>query len=112
MTINPYQEPVQQPQETSAWSIVSLIGGIASFTILPFLGSIAALVAGYAAKKEIRESNGRLTGDGLATAGLIMGWVNVALGVLAACLVVLMLTGVIGSLAICGPMGQWIEGMR
>jgi uncharacterized membrane protein len=98
-----------QPQETSTWAIISLIGGIVSFLFAPFIGSVVAIIAGYSAKREIRESNGRVSGDGLATAGLIIGWANVILSLLACVLVVLIFTGVIGSIALCGPLTGLFE---
>jgi hypothetical protein len=74
--------------ETSTWAIVSLIGGIGGLTILPIVGSIFGIIGGYIAKKEINESNGRLTGKDMATWGLILGWVGVGLVVLGVCLTV------------------------
>ena len=71
---------------TSTMALVSLIGGITGWTILPFLGAIVAIITGHMAKSEIKKSSGMLTGDGLATAGLIMGYVNIALGVCLLCL--------------------------
>ncbi len=47
------------------------------------LGAIAAVILGHLAKKEIRESGGRLSGDGMALAGLILGYVQIGLVVLA-----------------------------
>lgn len=81
----PYGE-VPQVKPNSTMAIVSLIAGILGITFIPFLGSIAALITGYMAKKEIRESAGVLGGDGLATAGLVLGWIGVGLGVLALCI--------------------------
>lgn len=108
MTYNQSQNS-SQSQDTSAWAIVSLIGGITSFLFAPFIGSLVAIFAGYTAKKEIRESNGRLSGDGLATAGLIIGWVNIALSLMACVFVILVITGVIGSVALCGPLTGLFE---
>ena len=43
-----------------------------------WLGSILALVFGYLAKREIRNSNKPLDGNGMATAGIVLGWVGIA----------------------------------
>jgi hypothetical protein len=51
-------------------AIVSLISGILGWTLLPFLGSIVAVITGHKAKKEIRNSMGQLGGDGMATISL------------------------------------------
>jgi hypothetical protein len=37
------------------------------------------------AKKEIDTSGGTLSGEGLATAGIILGWIGIALTVLGLC---------------------------
>jgi hypothetical protein len=66
-------------------AIVSLITGILAWFLLPIIGAIAAVITGHMAKKEIRESGGWLVGDGLATAGLILGYAHLALGVLGSC---------------------------
>ena len=74
-----------QAVPTSSTAILSLIAGIVGLTIIPFIGSIVAVVTGPMAKKEIRASGGALGGDGLATAGIILGWIGIGLGVLALC---------------------------
>jgi len=51
-------------------AIVSLISGILGWTLLPFLGSIVAVITGHKAKKEIRNSMGQLGGDGMTTISL------------------------------------------
>jgi hypothetical protein len=43
------------------------------------IGSILALVFGYIAKREIQESNGAQGGEGMATAGIVLGWIGVGL---------------------------------
>ncbi len=59
---------------TSTLSILSLIFGISGWTVLPFVGGLVAIVTGHMAKQEIRQSEGELGGDGIATAGLVIGY--------------------------------------
>jgi hypothetical protein len=75
------------PVKDSTLAIVSLITGILSWIMLPFLGAIAAVVTGHIAKKEIRNSGGMITGNGMATAGLILGYVQLGFFVLAVCVI-------------------------
>jgi multidrug efflux pump subunit AcrB len=92
-----YQSPTPgYGMQTSSLAVVSLISGIASFFIVPMLGAIVAIITGNLAKKEIRQSAGRLTGEDMARWGVILGWVNVALALIGICLVVLSILGVIG----------------
>jgi type IV pilus assembly protein PilA len=57
--------------ETSGKAIVSLICGLLFF--IPFL-FVAAIVFGHLALSEIRKSAGRLKGEGVAIAGLVLGY--------------------------------------
>ncbi|MFZ3071446.1 MAG: DUF4190 domain-containing protein [Anaerolineaceae bacterium] len=100
-----------QPQTTSPWAIVSLVSGIASYIILPILGAVIAVITGYVAKNEIKRSNGQIGGDGMATAGLVLGWVNLALGIIAVVLVILLVVGVISGFSMCGPLTGWLSSM-
>ena len=68
-------------------ALVSLIAGIAGLTVFPFLGSIVAVITGNIGRREIAASAGAQTGDGLAMAGLITGWIGVGLGVIGICIV-------------------------
>ena len=68
--------PAPQPSETSGKAIASLIFGIPFFL---FFSAIVAVVLGHLAKRDIRRSAGRLKGDGLATAGLVLGYAGVAI---------------------------------
>ena len=61
------------PRQTSTLAIISLVAGILGWTVVPFFGSIAAVVCGHMARKEIRLAPDRLEGDGLAVAGLVLG---------------------------------------
>jgi len=69
-------------RQNSSLAIISLVTGILGWTVLPFLGSIVAIVTGHIARKEIRQDP-TLGGDSLALVGLVLGWVAVAGAVLA-----------------------------
>ena len=75
--------PVPTYQPNSSLAITSLVCGLVGWTFLPLIGAIAAVIIGHLAKKEIRESNGALGGDGMALAGLILGYTQIGLVVLA-----------------------------
>ncbi len=79
------------PQQTSNLAVISLIAGILGITILPFLGSIVAVFTGHMARKEIAASGGTLTGDGMAIAGLILGYFVIVSTILGICVVGAML---------------------
>ena len=81
----PYQTPPAKPNSNLA--LASLILGILGWTVAPGLASIAAIVTGHMGRNEIRDSMGQLGGEGMATAGLVMGYASVAI-VLCVCLAV------------------------
>lgn len=81
-SINPKDSPL---------ALTSLITGILGWTILPLLGSIAAIITGHLGKKEIKESHGALTGDGMATTGLILGYIQIGFIVLSLIAVIILL---------------------
>jgi hypothetical protein len=66
--------PVGRAPKTSGMAIASLVLGI---LWIYWLGSILALAFGYIAKREIRQSNEPIEGGGLATAGIVLGWVGI-----------------------------------
>jgi hypothetical protein len=72
---------------TSTLATVSLIAGILSFVMLPLIGAVVAIWTGYEARKETRSVPPRATGDGLATAGIILGWIHVGVLVIGLCCV-------------------------
>ena len=72
---------------TSTLAIVSLVSALLGFTFVPLIGTIVALVTGYMARNETRSIPPRASGDELATAGVIMGWIQVGLLVLGCCAV-------------------------
>jgi hypothetical protein len=70
---------------TSTMATISLIAGILGFFALPVVASIVAIWTGYEARKETRSVPPRASGDGMATAGIIMGWIQIGLAVIGIC---------------------------
>lgn len=63
------------PPETSGKAIFSLLSGL---IVIFFPFSVGAIVFGYLGLYDIRRSPGRLTGRGLAIAGIVLGYLGVA----------------------------------
>jgi hypothetical protein len=63
-------------RETNGSAIVSVVLGVLWFA---GIGSLLALVFGYRARREIKNSPGSQKGSGLATAGIILGWIGIAI---------------------------------
>lgn len=106
MTVTPeYSYPTPPPSgtRTSSMAIISLISGIAAWLGIFGLGGLLAVIFGYMAKSEIRKTRGILTGEGLATAGLVLGYANIAVTVIGACLFLLFFLGVLGTPLLCIP---------
>ncbi|WHZ19130.1 MAG: hypothetical protein OJF55_001279 [Rhodanobacteraceae bacterium] len=83
---------------TSSLAVVSLIFGILAWVppVLPFIGALVAVVCGHAARSEIRRAPpGAIEGDGMALAGLILGWIQIACALIAVGVFLLFLAGVI-----------------
>ena len=65
-------------------------GGTSGFAIAAApIGSVLGVIFGRRAKREIEASGGRLGGSGLATAGIILGWIGIVLTVLAVAIAIL-----------------------
>lgn len=73
--------------ETSALAIVSLVFGILAWIALPLIGGVVAIVTGHMARSEIRAARGDLQGDGMAVAGLVLGYLNLLMAVFTVMLV-------------------------
>jgi len=64
----------------NSMAVVAMVAGICGFTVVPFIGSIVAVITGHMARKQIRQTGEG--GDGMAVAGLVMGWIVIVLTVL------------------------------
>lgn len=92
-------------KETSPLAIVSLISGILGWTLLPWLGSIVAIITGHMARSEIRANPDTKEGDGLALAGLIMGWAMIVLSILTLLVIILFFGGLLAVLGAAAANG-------
>ncbi|MBN1438101.1 MAG: DUF4190 domain-containing protein [Anaerolineales bacterium] len=80
----PPEEPLEK-ESSLAWT--SLVFGILSWVAAPVFFAVPAVLLGHMARTRIARSAGRLRGDGLAVAGLLLGYANLVLAaVAAACL--------------------------
>ncbi len=63
--------------------------GILGLILCPLICSVLALVFGYQSRREIDASGGQMSGRGNAVAGIVLGWIGVAICVLFAILIVI-----------------------
>lgn len=92
----PVVPPQQQPQASSN-AIVALVLAIASWFVLPVIAAIAALILASKATKEIRASNGWLTGEGMALAAKVISWINIAVSIVVVLIIVAIVIAAIGA---------------
>lgn len=72
----------------STLALVSLISGILGVLFIPMVGGIVAIVTGTLARKETRGFPVTHSGDGMATAGIVLGWLGVIVWVIVCCLAI------------------------
>lgn len=68
--------PGPMAPNTSGWAIASLILSIASYLGLPLVGAVLGVIFGHMALNEIKRSEGRIQGRGLAIGGLVLGYAH------------------------------------
>lgn len=62
--------------KTDNKAVISLVLGILSLTIFSILAGLPAVILGHISRSNIQKSMGRLKGEGIALAGLIMGYLS------------------------------------
>lgn len=80
-TQQPYQVQYASPvlmykSPTNSAAVVSLIFGIVSWFLCPLIGGMVAVISGHMAHSQIKRSGEG--GAGLATAGLVLGYIHLA----------------------------------
>ncbi|MGD2206084.1 MAG: DUF4190 domain-containing protein [Anaerolineae bacterium] len=83
-------------------AVASLVLGLGGLTVLPLLGSILAIIFGYMARNEVRQRPHEVSGEGLAVAGIVLGWIAVGLAVLGVLLALFGLGVGICGFGLCG----------
>ena len=114
MTSDYPQTPGQAPYgQTSTLAVVSLVMGIVSWIALPVIGAIAAVITGHMARNEIKQSLGRITGDGMATAGLVLGYLHLGVVGAGACVFIVLIALGITTPLLCLPfannLNSWLQ---
>ena len=74
----PPGQPAAVSSQVNGLAIASLLLALLWFA---GIGAVLALVFGYRARSQIKNSAGTQTGSGLATAGIILGWIGITLPV-------------------------------
>ncbi|HEX6337980.1 MAG TPA: DUF4190 domain-containing protein [Jiangellaceae bacterium] len=87
----PYPQPKQDDK-----ALAALIVAIAGWFVCPFVLHIVALVLANQSLQAIHQSNGWLTGEGMANAARIISIVGIALGAVFIALLVLFGLGALG----------------
>lgn len=88
-------QPIRQ---TCSTATISLVFGVLCWFVLPFIGAVIAVICGHLARTEIRRSQGALDGDGLAVAGLVLGYLHLTVCLLFVLAVFLFFGGIVGFL--------------
>lgn len=96
-----YPAPAPLPA-TNGHAIAALVLGVVSLTGCSFVTGIPAMVLGRMAKREIAESQGRSSGEEMATIGFVLGLVATVIGVLALVGVLLVVTFGVAFYDACG----------
>ena len=79
---SPQHIPPPGGRSTSGKAIAALVLGLIGLTGGGAPAGIVGLVLGYSAMNDINASRGTLEGEGMAKAGIVLGWISVVLTVL------------------------------
>ena len=92
-------------KQTSSLAIISLVSGILGWTLAPWIGSIVAIVTGHMARAELRRNPDTMEGDGMAIAGLVLGWSLIICSLLIVLAIILFFGGLAAFLAFAAANG-------
>ena len=81
------------PHKTNTYAIWSLVLACTSFVFGWFITAFVAIILGNTAKNQIQERNEQ--GYGLASAGIVLGWINIGLSIFA--IIILILIVIVGA---------------
>jgi hypothetical protein len=102
-----YSLPTSSPQavytygpRTNSAAVASLVFGIVSWFLCPFVGGLLAVIFGHVARGQIRRTGEG--GSGLAVAGLILGYVHLAAAMVLGFIWLVLLGGFLATLGVLG----------
>lgn len=111
-TATPSEPVLPATPPTNSLAVVSLVAGILGVTVVWGLGSLVAVITGTMALREIGARPDEMGGAGTARAGVILGWIGIALLALvicAFCLFFLLLVPALGWLSLSTePTTLWL----
>ena len=87
---------------TNVLAIVSLVTGILGLTFAPFISSIAAIITGHISLHQIKTTHEQ--GRGMALAGLILGYVMLALALIGLAILIFIFVVSMNSYGMNNPM--------
>ena len=90
--------PYATPVRTSTAAVLSLVFGLLSWILLPLIGAVAAVICGHMGRSECKANPG-MDGDGLAVAGLVLGYLHLATMLLAIIAAIIFFGGLAAFLA-------------
>jgi Domain of unknown function (DUF4190) len=93
-----YGYAAPQTNQKAMWAMIL---GILALVCCGIFTGIPALILGNSAKNEIAASGGAQTGEGMAKAGVILGWISIAWSVIA--VIIIVSTGVLTSTTTTSP---------
>ena len=99
----PVPEPTPRTAPVAIWSLVL---AVLSFTCGWLFTAIPAVICGHVARSKIRKSEGALGGTRIATAGLILGYIALVLGVMGMLLALLFVVIFGGAATLVGTSGD------
>ena len=77
----PFPSATSSHPKTSGLAIWSLVLGILSLICFTIFSAIPGVICGHKALSRIKNSNGSLTGQGMAIAGLVTGYLGIAFAI-------------------------------
>ena len=86
-------------RQSSMLAVISLVAGILGWSALPVIGSVVAVITGHLARADIRRRPEALEGDGLAVAGLVLGYAMLALAIIGVLCMLLFFGGLFAFIA-------------
>ncbi len=106
--------PPAPASQTNGLAVASLVLSLLGLVgVLPLIGTVLGLIFGYSARNQIVQSRGLQGGEGLAKAGIIIGWVTLgiwALGICAALIFGVAVPGGLAGCALCSDLESLMQG--